>query len=45
MMREVEKRDLPYFFKLRQTANVKRLIQQVFERRDWAAAGQGWEAV
>jgi len=45
MMRESEKRALPYLFKLRQSANVKRLIEQVFERRDWTPAGQGWEAV
>ena len=42
-MREAEQRTLPYLFKLRQTANVKRLIKRAFSRTDWRDAGQGWE--
>ena len=43
IMREAEQRTLPYLFKLRQTANVKRLIKRAFSRTDWRDAGQGWE--
>jgi hypothetical protein len=55
IMREAEQRALPYLFKLRQTANVKRLIKRAFSRIDWSVffvlslrylrtdAGQGWE--
>jgi hypothetical protein len=44
-MQDAETRAMPYLFKLRQTSNVKRLIQQVFCRTDWLAAGQRWEGV
>ena len=44
-MAEAEARNIPYLFKLRQTANVKKLIKQVFGRTDWTPAGQGWEGV
>jgi hypothetical protein len=40
-----ESRQLPYLFKLRQTTNVKKLVQLVSSTRDWAGVGQGWEAV
>lgn len=43
ILREAEQRDLPYLFKLRQTANVKRLIKRAFSRTDWSDAGQGWQ--
>lgn len=42
-MREAEQRGLPYLFKLRLTANVKRLIKRAFSRSDWTDAGQGWQ--
>jgi len=43
VMREAEGRGLPYLFKLRLTANVKRLIQRSFSKADWTDAGQGWQ--
>ena len=43
VMREAEQRGLPYLFKLRLTANVKRLIKRAFSRSDWTDAGQGWQ--
>jgi hypothetical protein len=45
---ELETRDQPYLFKLRQTKGIKRLLQRQFERDDWtlpSAADQGWSAV
>jgi heme/copper-type cytochrome/quinol oxidase subunit 3 len=38
-----EERDLKYLFKLKQSANVKRLIEQVFRKEDWVEAGQQWQ--
>jgi hypothetical protein len=43
VMAEAEGRGLPYLFKLRLTANVKRLIQKSFSKGDWTDAGQGWQ--
>ena len=43
VMREAEQRGLPYLFKLRLTANVKKLIKKTFSKDDWTAAGQGWQ--
>ncbi|MGH8831901.1 MAG: transposase, partial [Polaromonas sp.] len=34
----------PYLFKLRQSAGVKKLVQRQWQRRDWCAVGQGWQA-
>ncbi len=45
---ELETRNQPYLFKLRQTKGIKRLLQRQFEREDWtlpSAADQGWSAV
>jgi Transposase DDE domain group 1 len=42
VMREAELRELPYLFRLRLTANVKKLIKKSFSKNDWADAGQGW---
>ncbi len=45
---ELETRNQPYLFKLRQTKGIKRLLQRQFERDDWtlpSAADQGWSAV
>jgi hypothetical protein len=42
-MREAERRVLPYLFKLRLTANVKKLIKKTFSKDDWTSAGQGWQ--
>lgn len=44
-MRDAQKRSMPYLFKLRQTSNVKRLIERLFSRGDWVDAGQGWEGI
>ena len=43
-MREAEARKLPYLFKLRLTANVKRMIEKLASARAWVDAGQGFEA-
>lgn len=45
---ELETRNQPYLFKLRQTKGIKKLLQRQFERADWTlpgAADQGWSAV
>lgn len=44
VMRELEDIEQPYLFKLKQTSNVKRLIERQWGRRDWVDAGQGWQA-
>ena len=36
---ELETRDQPYLFKLRQTKGIKRLLQRQFERDDWTLSG------
>jgi hypothetical protein len=38
-----EERGLGYLFKLKQSANVKKLIGQIFRREEWAEAGQEWQ--
>jgi hypothetical protein len=43
VMREAELRRLPYLFKLRLTANVKKLIKKTFSKDGWTSAGQGWQ--
>jgi hypothetical protein len=43
MMREAERRELAYLFKLRLTANVKKLIKKTFSKDGWTDAGQGWQ--
>ena len=43
VMAGAEQRGLPYLFKLRLTANVKKLIKKTFSKRDWTNAGQGWQ--
>jgi hypothetical protein len=44
IMSEAERRDLPYLFKLRLTANVKKAIALVMKTAgEWADAGQGWQ--
>jgi hypothetical protein len=45
---ELEKRNQPYLFKLRQTGGVKKLLMRQFARKDWTTPGpgdQGWSAV
>jgi len=43
IMSEAERRGLPYLFKLRLTANVKKLIKKSFSKGGWTDAGQGWQ--
>jgi Transposase DDE domain group 1 len=43
VMAAAERRDLPYLFKLRLTANVKRAIARAMGQSGWAKAGHGWE--
>ena len=38
-----EARGLGYLFKLKQSANVKKLIGQIFRKEEWVEAGQGWQ--
>ncbi|HVI76560.1 MAG TPA: transposase [Candidatus Acidoferrum sp.] len=45
MMQEAEQRALPYLFKLKKTAKVKRHIDQLWSRQDWVAAGADWEGL
>ena len=42
-MKEAENRGVDYLFKLRQTINVKRLVETLFRDGQWIKAGQGWE--
>lgn len=44
IMREAERRELAYLFKLRLTANVKRAIERLVGQIGWVEAGQGWQA-
>ena len=38
-----EERELRYLFKLKQSANVKKLIGQIFRKEGWVEAGQQWQ--
>ena len=38
-----EARGIGYLFKLKQSANVKKLIGQIFRKEEWVEAGQGWQ--
>src|SRR5664279_462859 len=38
-----EERGIGYLFKLKQSANVKKLIGQLFRKEDWVEAGQQWQ--
>jgi hypothetical protein len=40
-----EQRQLPYLFKLRQSPNVKRLIEKLLGRQEWTDAGQDWQGL
>jgi len=44
IMAEAEARALPYLFKLRLTANVKRMIEKLAATREWIDAGAGFQA-
>jgi hypothetical protein len=43
VMARAEQADLPYLFRLRMTANVKRSLERAMRQSDWADAGQGWQ--
>jgi len=43
-MSRAEQEDLAYLFKLRITANVKKLIAKLTGEGDWVDAGKGWRA-
>ena len=45
VMADMEALRQDYLFKLRQTAGVKRLIEQQWSRQDWQDVGQGFDAV
>jgi hypothetical protein len=38
-----EERVIGYLFKLKQSANVKKLIGQIFNQEEWVEAGQQWQ--
>jgi hypothetical protein len=42
VMARAEQERLPYLFRLRLTANVKRDFERAMRQLDWADAGQGW---
>ena len=44
VMCELEEIDQPHLFKLKQSANVKRLVLRHWPRDGWCNVGQGWEA-
>ena len=44
IMREAERRGVAYLFKLRLTANVKRMIERLSTQSAWTNAGHGFEA-
>jgi len=44
-MEGAEQRQIPYLFKLKQTANVKKLIDKLFGRTEWVDAGQQWQGL
>ncbi len=44
-MQGAEQRKIPYVFKLKQSANVKKLIGQVFGKDEWVDAGQSWQGL
>jgi Transposase DDE domain group 1 len=44
VMCELETIEQAYLFKLKQSSNVKRLIERQWRQRAWRDAGQGWEA-
>src|SRR5499433_3693911 len=43
VMARAEQEGLPYLFRLRATANVKRALERAMAERDWGDAGQGWQ--
>ena len=44
-MEGAEQRKIAYVFKLKQTANVKKLIERLFGNDEWVDAGQPWQGL
>jgi hypothetical protein len=44
-MQAAEQRKIAYVFKLKQTANVKKLLERVFGKDEWVDAGQQWQGL
>jgi hypothetical protein len=44
-MQAAEQRNIPYVFKLKQTAKGKRLIDRLFGQDEWVEAGQSWQGL
>lgn len=44
-MEGAEQRAIAYVFKLKQTANVKKLIQRLLGKDGWVEAGQQWQGL
>src|SRR6202050_2974766 len=44
-MQGAEQRNIAYLFKLKQTANVKKLIGRMFGKPEWVDAGQNWQGL
>jgi len=44
-MEGAEQRTIAYLFKLKQTTNVKKLIDRMIGKPDWVDAGQGWQGL
>ena len=44
-MEGAEQRGIPYLFKLKQTAKVKKLIDKLFGKTEWVDAGQQWQGL
>jgi hypothetical protein len=42
-MQRAEQAELPYLYKLRMTAGVKKSVERLLREAHWTAAGQGWE--
>ena len=42
VMARAEQEGVPYLFRLRATANVKRALERAMAERDWSDVGQGW---
>jgi Transposase DDE domain group 1 len=43
VMARAEQNGLPYLFRLRMTANVRRSLDRAMQQPEWADAGQGWQ--
>jgi hypothetical protein len=44
-MEGAERREIPYVFKLKQSANVKKLIAKLMSNDQWVDAGQKWQGL